>query len=234
MFVKVDVLVKKIIILFNSDIRPWPATGCRPKPKITIYSIFRQHFFSQIFFRPKIFSAKDFFGHIFSAKDFFGQNIFFSQKICSDKTFFSPKRDFAYLAENIFVRKSFGRILNRLKYPPKYNLVQNLHEPYRDDYDFTGDLDVAKFIELAGDLDLLVIFRPGPYICAEWEWGGHPYWLLHDKDMLVRTTYDGYAAAVSSFYRELFGMLNFYYDENVENLNMSQLCLIFRENLKII
>ena len=47
--------------------------------------------------------------------------------------------------------------------------------------------------------------RVGPYICAEWEWGGHPYWLLHDKDMLVRTTYDGYAAAVTSFYRELLG-----------------------------
>ena len=30
--------------------------------------------------------------------------------------------------------------------------------------------------------------RPGPYICAEWEWGGHPYWLLHDPDMKVRVT----------------------------------------------
>ena len=72
---------------------------------------------------------------------------------------------------------------------------------------FDGNLDIVKFIELAAKLELLVIFRPGPYICAEWEWGGHPYWLLHDKDMLVRSTYDGYAAAVKSFYKELIGKL---------------------------
>ena len=38
---------------------------------------------------------------------------------------------------------------------------------------------------------LATLLRPGPYICAEWEWGGHPYWLLHDPTMNVRTTYPG-------------------------------------------
>ena len=85
---------------------------------------------------------------------------------------------------------------------------QNLHEPYSGEFDFEGILDVAKFIELAAAMDLLVIFRPGPYICAEWEWGGHPYWLLHDENMAVRTTYEGYTTAVARYFNELFGRRN--------------------------
>lgn len=36
-------------------------------------------------------------------------------------------------------------------------------------YDFTGERDVEAFLDLAAELGLLVILRPGPYICAEWE-----------------------------------------------------------------
>ena len=57
---------------------------------------------------------------------------------------------------------------------------------------------------MAHDLGLMVNLRPGPYICAEWEWGGHPYWLLHDPNMEVRTTYPGYLTAVRRFYQALF------------------------------
>lgn len=57
----------------------------------------------------------------------------------------------------------------------------NLHEPMKDVYDF-GDgkremsifLDIVTFIKLAKEEDLLVILRPGPYICAEWDFGGLP------------------------------------------------------------
>ena len=52
----------------------------------------------------------------------------------------------------------------------KSTKYKNLHEPYAGIYDFSGDLDLVKFIDLAAELNLLVIFRPGPYICAEWEW----------------------------------------------------------------
>ena len=65
----------------------------------------------------------------------------------------------------------------RLKCYVKYKKVitkstkyKNLHEPYPGIYNFSGDLDLVKFINLAAELNLLVIFRPGPYICAEWEW----------------------------------------------------------------
>jgi beta-galactosidase len=83
-----------------------------------------------------------------------------------------------------------------------------LQKPYPGVFNFSDDLDVVRFIEMAGELGLHVLFRPGPYICAEWEWGGHPYWLLHDTDMKVRTTYPGYLDAVEKFYRELFGRVN--------------------------
>lgn len=46
-------------------------------------------------------------------------------------------------------------------------------------------LDLVGFLKLAHKTGLYVIFRPGPYICAEWEWGGHPYWLMKDPNMKV-------------------------------------------------
>ena len=50
----------------------------------------------------------------------------------------------------------------------------------------------AEFIKLAGELGLYVLFRPGPYICSEWDWGGLPFWLLRDPNMVVRSQYHGY------------------------------------------
>lgn len=50
----------------------------------------------------------------------------------------------------------------------------NLHEPEPGKFDFTGMLDISKFITLAQSIQLHVILRPGPYICAEWEMGGLP------------------------------------------------------------
>ena len=54
----------------------------------------------------------------------------------------------------------------------------NLHERKEGQFDFTGMLDLGKFIDTANELGLLCIIRPGPYICAEWDYGGLPSWLL--------------------------------------------------------
>lgn len=55
----------------------------------------------------------------------------------------------------------------------------NLHEPRKGEFDFGNGsndfsifLDVQRFLRTAQEEDLLVIIRPGPYICAEWEYGG--------------------------------------------------------------
>lgn len=62
----------------------------------------------------------------------------------------------------------------------------NLHEPEPGMFDFTGMLDVATFLREAQEEGLLAILRPGPYICAEWDFGGLPPWLLRVPDIKVR------------------------------------------------
>jgi beta-galactosidase len=64
----------------------------------------------------------------------------------------------------------------------------NLHEPRPGVYDFAGNNDVAEFIREAQQEGLYVILRPGPYVCAEWEWAGYPAWLLKDHSIVVRSS----------------------------------------------
>ena len=64
----------------------------------------------------------------------------------------------------------------------------NYHEPQPGEYDFTGQRDVAEFIREAQSEGLYVILRPGPYVCAEWELGGYPAWLLKDHGIVVRSS----------------------------------------------
>lgn len=63
----------------------------------------------------------------------------------------------------------------------------NVHEPAPGRYDFTGQNDVAEFVREAQQEGLWVILRPGPYVCAEWDLGGYPAWLLADSAMVLRS-----------------------------------------------
>ena len=62
----------------------------------------------------------------------------------------------------------------------------NMHEPKKGEFDFSGRLDLERFVSIAEELGLYVILRPSPYICAEWEFGGLPGWLLQEDGMRVR------------------------------------------------
>lgn len=62
----------------------------------------------------------------------------------------------------------------------------NAHEPKPDTFDFTGQNDLAEFVRLCQENGMYVILRPGPYVCAEWEMGGLPWWLLKKKDIQLR------------------------------------------------
>ena len=62
----------------------------------------------------------------------------------------------------------------------------NIHEQQEGRFDFTGNNDVAEFCRLAQKNGMYVIVRPGPYVCAEWEMGGLPWWLLKKKDIRLR------------------------------------------------
>ena len=62
----------------------------------------------------------------------------------------------------------------------------NSHEQREGVFDFTGNNDIRAFVKLAQKNGMYVIVRPGPYVCAEWEMGGLPWWLLKKKDIRLR------------------------------------------------
>ena len=62
----------------------------------------------------------------------------------------------------------------------------NIHEQQEGKFDWSGNNDVAQFCRLAQKNGMYVIVRPGPYVCAEWEMGGLPWWLLKKKDIKLR------------------------------------------------
>ena len=68
-------------------------------------------------------------------------------------------------------------------------LFWNYHEWNEGTFDWSGQRDAAEFCRLAQEEGLWVILRPGPYVCAEWEMGGLPWWLLkHPGDHFLRTS----------------------------------------------
>ncbi len=75
----------------------------------------------------------------------------------------------------------------------------NLHEQREGVFDFTGQNDVAEFCRLAKKNGMYVIVRPGPYVCAEWEMGGLPWWLLKKKDIRLREQDPYFMSCVNRF-----------------------------------
>lgn len=94
----------------------------------------------------------------------------------------------------------------------------NLHEPKPNEFCFDGLLDIVKFIETAKKVGLYCIVRPGPYICAEWDFGGLPAWLLKDKNMQIRCNYPDYLSCVERFYKKLLPMLVPHLETNGGNI----------------
>jgi beta-galactosidase len=75
----------------------------------------------------------------------------------------------------------------------------NLHEPQRGKYDFSGNNDIAAFVKIAQEEGLWVILRPSPYVCAEWEFGGYPFWLQNIKGLEVRSKEPKYLEAYRNY-----------------------------------
>ncbi|KAK8881118.1 hypothetical protein M9Y10_003847 [Tritrichomonas musculus] len=80
----------------------------------------------------------------------------------------------------------------------------NLHEPVKGTYNFTGMADIVKFIQIVQKYGLYLILRPGPFICAEWDFGGLPYWLLQEPNIKVRTSDTVYMKHVKDWFTVLF------------------------------
>lgn len=80
----------------------------------------------------------------------------------------------------------------------------NVHEKREGEFVFNGRYDLKKFIEIASKLGLYVIVRPGPYICAEWDFGGFPAWLLKYEDIRLRSNEPKYMFYVKRYLEHLF------------------------------
>ena len=79
----------------------------------------------------------------------------------------------------------------------------NIHEQREGVYDFSGQNDVAEFCRLAKKNGMYVIVRPGPYVCAEWEMGGLPWWLLKKKDIRLREQDPYFMSCVDRFEKKV-------------------------------
>ncbi|HWT46237.1 MAG TPA: beta-galactosidase, partial [Vicinamibacterales bacterium] len=76
----------------------------------------------------------------------------------------------------------------------------NYHEQKEGVFDFTtGNRDIAQFVRLAQEEGLWVLLRPGPYVCAEWDFGGIPPYLLADPELKIRSLNPHYMQAVERY-----------------------------------
>ncbi|MDR0833080.1 MAG: beta-galactosidase, partial [Candidatus Symbiothrix sp.] len=98
----------------------------------------------------------------------------------------------------------------------------NIHEPEEGQFDFKGNNDVAEFCRLAQKNGMYVIVRPGPYVCAEWEMGGLPWWLLKKDDIALRTRDPYFIKRVKIFMNEVGKQLSDYQLAKGGNILMVQ------------
>lgn len=86
----------------------------------------------------------------------------------------------------------------------------NAHEPEPGKWDFTGDKNLAEYIKIAGEEGLMVILRPGPYVCAEWEFGGYPWWLQNVEGLELRRDNEQFLKYtqlyINRLYKEIGGL----------------------------
>ncbi len=76
----------------------------------------------------------------------------------------------------------------------------NYHEQEPGRFDFTTEnRDIAGFLRIVQEEGMYVLLRPGPYVCAEWDFGGLPSYLLRTPDIKVRCMDPRYMEAVGRY-----------------------------------
>lgn len=98
----------------------------------------------------------------------------------------------------------------------------NVEEPEKDSFNFSGNADIAAFVKAAQEEGLWVILRPSPYVCAEWEFGGYPYWLQNEEGLVVRSKEPKYLAEYKKYIDQLGKQLSSCLVTNGGNILMVQ------------
>ncbi|GAB2472962.1 beta-galactosidase [Promicromonospora xylanilytica] len=83
----------------------------------------------------------------------------------------------------------------------------NFHAPEPGVFDLDGRRDLGRFLDLVAAEGLYAIVRPGPYICAEWDGGGLPAWLLADSAVGVRRHEPRFLDAIGKYYASLLPLV---------------------------
>src|SRR5262249_40503944 len=89
----------------------------------------------------------------------------------------------------------------------QFYVAWNWHEPTPGQFDFEGDRDLDHFMTLAEDLGLYLVARPGPYICAEWEFGGLPAWLMQTAGIQLRRYVPVYLKYVDRYFEQVLPII---------------------------
>ncbi|KAI8533177.1 hypothetical protein RHMOL_Rhmol11G0276800 [Rhododendron molle] len=83
----------------------------------------------------------------------------------------------------------------------------NIHEPVQGQYNFEGNYDLVKFIKLIGEQGLYASLRVGPFIAAEWNQGGFPYWLREVPNITFRSYNEPFMFHMQKFTTMIVDML---------------------------
>jgi len=84
----------------------------------------------------------------------------------------------------------------------------NYHETAPGVWDWkTGNRNIRQFVKTAAEEGLMVILRPGPYSCGEWEFGGYPWWLQKEKKLVIRTMNEPFLDSCRVYINQLASQL---------------------------
>ncbi|XP_076933472.1 beta-galactosidase 3-like [Bidens hawaiensis] len=83
----------------------------------------------------------------------------------------------------------------------------NVHEPSPGNYNFEGRYDLVRFLKIVQKAGMYVHLRIGPYVCAEWNFGGFPVWLKYVPDISFRTDNEPFKNAMKSFTEKIVNLM---------------------------
>uniref|UniRef100_A0A1D1YEB4 Beta-galactosidase n=2 Tax=Anthurium amnicola TaxID=1678845 RepID=A0A1D1YEB4_9ARAE len=83
----------------------------------------------------------------------------------------------------------------------------NIHEPVKNQYDFQGRKDLVRFVKTVAEAGLVVHLRIGPYVCAEWNYGGFPVWLHFVPGIKFRTDNEPFKREMQRFTAKIVSMM---------------------------